>query len=248
MLWNIETLGNFNLRHLAAALQKWMRRTTEVHIRAELLPRLLESKDLEIRAFAEDLERSTFLDWEIFIERALGQDKVDSQFLVTTRDDLARPNLQSPMPVKAVFENIRSALNMGNMIRSAEAFWLEGLVRTGYTPGPENPKVKKSSLGSESRIPHDSFATTSQAISSLRATGFTVYALETSEKAPSLMEVELKFPAAFLFGNEQFGLSHEGLSQADQLITVPMYGAKNSLNVSVCAGIVFYEARRQWRS
>lgn len=147
-----------------------------------------------------------------------------------------------------ILENIRSAYNVGNIIRTADALGRD-VAFTGYTPTPANqPKVKKTSLGAEESVGCRAFAESSEAIAELRAEWYQIIAGEITESAISLAEFskyyDKKKPLAVLFGNEVVGVESETLQAVDCIVFVPMKGVKESLNVGQSAAIFMRELRR----
>lgn len=71
--------------------------------------------------------------------------------------------------------------------------------------------------------------------------------METTETAKVYTEVDYKGGIALVLGNEVTGLSTDVISECDDIIEIPTFGAKNSLNVASCAPVVLYEILRQWQ-
>jgi tRNA G18 (ribose-2'-O)-methylase SpoU len=146
---------------------------------------------------------------------------------------------ESPfLPIAIVLENLRSAFNVGSILRTTEAFRLGQLFITPHTPFTDSHKVLKTALGAENFVscfPCPDFATLPKPI----------IALETVENAPPIQDFQ--FPRSFtlLLGNEETGLSAHALSQADAFIHIPMFGYKNSLNVGCAFAIVASYVRSQ---
>jgi 23S rRNA (guanosine2251-2'-O)-methyltransferase len=171
------------------------------------------------------------------LERALSHPKAIEEFDLSTQD---RPKKEtSPFDVVVVLDNLRSAHNVGSILRSAEGFNLKKIYFTGYTPTPENEKVLKTGMGSHDRMDWESNKNPIQLIEELKTLNYKCYGIETSSKATSVNATNFNTPLALFFGNERFGLSKDILSSMDELIRIPLYGQKNSLNVSVCAGVIF---------
>jgi tRNA G18 (ribose-2'-O)-methylase SpoU len=101
-----------------------------------------------------------------------------------------------------ILENIRSAYNVGNIIRTADALgWQVRL--TGYSPSPmDNKKVVKTSLGAEETVGLRQFGFTQEAIDEAKKLGFRVFAAEITDTAISLDRCEANQPIALVFGNE----------------------------------------------
>lgn len=147
-------------------------------------------------------------------------------------------------PVIAVLENIRSAYNVGSVFRTADAFLLQSVMITGYTAKPPHKEIKKTALGAEESVDWEHFENTKLAIESLREKGFKIFAVEQVDDSISLENFkELSIEkAAFIFGNEVSGVDAEIISLCDGCIEIPQFGMKHSLNISVAAGIVLWEA------
>ena len=147
-------------------------------------------------------------------------------------------------PVIAVLENIRSAYNVGSVFRTADAFLLESIIITGYTARPPHKEIKKTALGAEESVDWKSFETTKGAIGFLREEGYTIFAVEQVDNSVFLEDLSTVFTSkmAFIFGNEVSGVDAETIALCDGCIEIPQFGMKHSLNISVAAGIVLWEA------
>jgi len=146
--------------------------------------------------------------------------------------------------VIAVLENIRSAYNVGSVFRTADAFLIESIYITGYTAKPPHKEITKTALGAQETVDWQFFQTTESAIEGLKRNGYKVYAVEQATGSISLenfydLNVE---KMAFIFGNEVGGVEHETISLCDGCVEIPQFGMKHSLNISVAAGIVLWEA------
>lgn len=152
------------------------------------------------------------------------------------------------MPVTVVLDRLRSAFNVGNIFRVAEALRAAEIIACGYTAHPPHPKVEKTARGCDRLVSCRHAETAVQAVCELRSRGVAVYAVETVEGAMSVWEAQLRFPAALVMGNEALGVSAEVLAQCDGAIALPRFGCKNSINVGNCAAVVLYSAARLWHS
>ncbi|GHW02558.1 RNA methyltransferase [candidate division SR1 bacterium] len=141
-----------------------------------------------------------------------------------------------------ILENIRSAYNVGNVVRTADALgWNVWIV--GYTPSPlDHPKVKKTSLGAEETVNLKQFDFTPDAIKEAKKIGMTVIAAELDTHAANLGEfVPETQDIAVIFGNEVEGVIPDTLSAVDQIVQIPMRGKKESLNIGQSAAIFMWE-------
>ena len=148
------------------------------------------------------------------------------------------------IPVIALLENIRSAYNVGSVFRTADAFLIEAVFITGYTAKPPHKEITKTALGAQDSVDWKYFENTKLAIEQLRQNKYKVFAVEQvadSILLEKLSELDID-KIAFIFGNEVSGINHETLSLCDGCIEIPQFGMKHSLNISVAAGIVLWEA------
>jgi tRNA G18 (ribose-2'-O)-methylase SpoU len=139
-----------------------------------------------------------------------------------------------------ILPNIRSGHNVGAMFRTADGSGVDKLYLTGYTPCPPHVQVDKVSLGAEKWMPWEHFKNTVPLLKKLKKQGFTIVALEQTKKSGSIYAWKPKFPLALVVGNEKTGVTPNVLKYCDQSVHLPMRGRKNSLNVSVAAGIAMY--------
>ncbi len=143
------------------------------------------------------------------------------------------------LPIDIYLDNLRSAHNVGSIIRTTEAFRLGEIHFSEKTPSSHHPKIAKSSMGTASLVPfHQN--------SPLSALKEPLICLETHENAISIYD--FNFPKSFtlLVGNEEYGLSKAALDRADAVIKIPLFGSKNSLNVANAFAIAASEIRRQY--
>lgn len=145
-----------------------------------------------------------------------------------------------------ILEDIRSAYNVGAIFRTADASGVAKVFLVGYTPAPidrfgrPQGEIEKTSLGASSTVPWEQVATTKEIIERLQADGVTVVAVELAEGSVSLKGFKEPEHVAYIVGNEVDGVAKDTLTLADTIVELPMLGDKESLNVSVTAGIVLY--------
>jgi len=155
----------------------------------------------------------------------------------------------SKIPVIAVLDNLRSLNNVGSFFRTADAFALEAIYLCGYTGTPPHTEIRKSALGAEDAVTWQKWETTTEAIRALKKENTLVWAVEQTDQSVKLNEL-FEAPApriALVFGNEVHGVSPEVLSLADGALEIPQEGTKHSLNVSVCAGVIFWKMVELYR-
>lgn len=141
-----------------------------------------------------------------------------------------------------IIPNIRSGHNVGAMFRTADGAGVSKIYLCGYSPRPPHPQVDKVSLGAEKTVPWEYSRQTTRLLKKLKRAGYQLVALEQAPKSVSIYRWKPKFPLALIVGNEKTGVSKNILKQCDKIVHLPMRGKKNSLNVSVAAGIAMYYA------
>ena len=147
------------------------------------------------------------------------------------------------VPVVAVLDNVRSAGNVGAFFRTADAFGMGGVVLCGITARPPQKEIHKTALGAELTVEWRGFATTLEAVETLRAEGYTIVAVEQVEGSTKLGEFTPERGAkyALVFGNEVDGVAQEVVDVCDLAVEIPQVGTKHSLNVAVTGGVVLWE-------
>ena len=140
-----------------------------------------------------------------------------------------------------VLDRLRSAHNVGNIFRLAEALGA-GIIGCGATPMPPHPKLERTAMGTEKSVPFLSVPEVSDAIRLLRKEGFrTILAAEPGGGVEAeAWNREYELPVAVIFGNEALGVHPEALKMVDGLVSLPLRGSKSSINVSNAAAAVMY--------
>tara|TARA_B100000508_G_scaffold78473_1_gene61007 strand:- start:3052 stop:3516 length:465 start_codon:yes stop_codon:yes gene_type:complete len=145
-----------------------------------------------------------------------------------------------------ILENIRSAYNVGAIFRTADAAGVSEIFLVGYTPRPTDrfgrvqSEISKTSLGASEEVEWEYFEQVEELLEKLQAEAVDVVVVEQTDKAISLKDFNEPESVAYVMGNEIDGVSREALEAADTIIEIPMLGTKESLNVSVAAGVVLY--------
>jgi 23S rRNA (guanosine2251-2'-O)-methyltransferase len=143
-----------------------------------------------------------------------------------------------------ILDNIRSLYNVGAIFRTADAAGIDKIYLCGITGTPTSDKAKKTSLGAEESVEWEYAKQTWRVIKDLKKQGFQIAALELAKDSIDYTKFKPKFPVALIVGNEVKGISKNTLKRADVIIHLPMKGKKESLNVSVAAGIAVYEINK----
>lgn len=150
-------------------------------------------------------------------------------------------------PLTVVLDNVRSLHNVGSVFRTADAFRIEKIVLCGITACPPSAEIHKTALGAEDAVAWEYVSDTLQAVLALKEAGYETLAVEQAENSHKLgafvFEKEKKY--ALVLGNEVKGVRQDVVDACDGVVEIPQHGTKHSLNVSVTAGIVMWEASRQ---
>ena len=156
-----------------------------------------------------------------------------------------RAVIQKRQPsLKIILENIHDPHNVSAIFRTCDA---AGIPKVSLLYNIEPfPKIgKKSSASAFKWIEREKFKSVEGCYKQLRSEGYNIYASSISEGAKDLYEIDFTEKSAIVMGNEHRGVSIEAEDLADEKFYIPMYGMVQSLNVSVSAAIIIYEALRQ---
>lgn len=142
-----------------------------------------------------------------------------------------------------VLPDIRSTFNTGSFFRTADAAGVKKIVLTGITAQPPHPHLLKVSLGAEKTVPWEYVEDSLRAIQLLRKQGYQIVVVEKTEHSVDFQKGVYTNKVALVFGNEVGGVTAELIQLADLIVSIPMAGQKESLNVSVAGGIIIFHLR-----
>lgn len=159
--------------------------------------------------------------------------------------------------IKLIVHNVRSCQNVGSLLRTAEGLGLEEVILSGYTPYPAHiddarlPHIAKavdrrihtSALGAESLVRWRYEESWDTVAHTLRTAGFALVALEQAAGAELLPGYRCPKKIALVVGREVEGLESYVLQQADEIVSIPMLGSKESYNVCQAAAMALYHCR-----
>ncbi len=151
-------------------------------------------------------------------------------------------------PLHVVFDNFRSAYNVGSGFRTCDACAIEHIHLCGMSAHPPHKKIEKTSLGAFAYTPWTYYERTSDALAGIRDQGIPIIGIEVTDDAVSHVAYDWPKPAAVVFGNEVNGINERNLRKCDAVVKIPMHGYKNSINVATALGVILYEVLRQWRA
>ncbi len=206
----------------------------------QIIDSIKDVKDIDDLSEQLKLLNFAYHDLLAILEQKVDEDK---KFSFIQFDD---PNKKAiRYPYIAILDNLRSPMNVGTIFRSADGFGTGEIFLTGITPCPPNNKVSRTALGAEEFVPYRYFEKTEDAIAEAKKLNYKIIALEVVEPSKNLSELEDVKNCAFIFGNEEFGITSSILELCDEVVRLPLVGKKNSLNVGNVFSIVSYYISNQ---
>lgn len=163
----------------------------------------------------------------------------ESDFLpkVLTGDETTDRPWEGQLNYIVALDNFRSAFNVGSIFRTTDASGFQSVVLGGKTPGPDHNQVRKTSMGSTNWIPG---RVEKNLAAHLADASVPVIGVETVENAQNYHTFNWPESAILVLGNEEYGLSQEVMAECDHFVQIPMYGRKNSLNVSNAFSVIAF--------
>lgn len=142
-----------------------------------------------------------------------------------------------------LLEDVQVPRNLAAIVRSLDA--VGGLEAHAVWPGGKLKISRPASGGNRKWLPVRKHRTVADALDRLKGRGFRILAAHPDPAATDFRQADYLRPTAILLGNEDFGVTPEARAGADELVTIPMTGMGTSLNVSVAAALLLFEAQRQ---
>ena len=158
--------------------------------------------------------------------------------------DLIEDALARPPALIVVLDGIEDPHNFGAILRSVDAVAAHGIVRQTRHSAPLSAATTKASAGAIAHVKIADVVNVARALEALKEAG--IWTVGLAGDAPDTYDkIDLKLPTAIVLGAEGTGLRRLVRERCDFLARIPMLGHVDSLNVSVAAGVVLFEARRQ---
>ncbi|MBE7535031.1 MAG: TrmH family RNA methyltransferase [Anaerolineales bacterium] len=166
---------------------------------------------------------------------------VESGALTREHRERETPRLSISAERAVILDNIRSAWNVGSILRSAEGFGFSRAHLCGITPTPEHDAVRKTALGAEDSIAWTCHKDAVILAQELKQNGWMLYGLEETDSAAPLYEMGyLRAPMALIVGNEICGVDPGLLAMCERIFYIPMRGKKRSFNVAMAFSAAAY--------
>lgn len=141
--------------------------------------------------------------------------------------------------------NIRSRENVGSIFRTADAAGVDKIYLCGVTPTPPHEKISKTALGAETYVPWEYRKQTRRCLFEIKNQNgkIKILGLEKTKSSKNIFKCTFSKDKkiALVVGNEVKGLSPQILKYCDDVVDIPMFGKKESLNVSVATGVALYQ-------
>ena len=190
----------------------------------------------------DDLDSSSFF----YCPHCGSEMKVECSF-ISSGIMMSHLHFKNQNNIHLILDNIRSAYNVGSILRTAEGFGVTQVHICGITQTPEHAKIKKTSLGSENTISWDYCKNGLHIVTELKNAGCLIYCLESVSFGKPIIDISplMKKPIALVCGNELTGIDPAILSICHEIIEIPMSGVKSSFNVAVATGIALFFLRYQ---
>ena len=202
-------------------------------------PALIDSYKIKVNSNTNFIELTT----DVFNRVAYRKDQGGMIALAVPRRQELKDLSLGPNPLLLVIETVEKPGNLGALLRTADAAGLDAVIICDPTTDIFNPNVVRSSLGCLFTLPVVTTNST-DAINWMHAENINIRATALTA-TNSYHGIDFTQPTAIIMGSESMGLSEKWLNQADSLIKIPMKGKVDSMNVSVSAAIVVFEALRQ---
>lgn len=158
---------------------------------------------------------------------------------------ILQKNQQRSSPLHEHFilwlHDIRSLHNIGAAFRNADAFGINQLWLSGFTPTPPRPEITKTAIGAEEHVSWKKVEDEIEQVHQLKNKGYKILALEQTNNSIPIHDYKVSGdPVCLILGNEVTGVNEQLLSEIDNAVEIPQFGMKHSLNVSVASGVALY--------
>ena len=151
-------------------------------------------------------------------------------------------------PLIVICADVRDPGNAGTVIRCADAAGAFGVILAGDSVDPYNAKTVRATVGSLFNVQISQVRDPVEAIAAARSAGYAILAADGGGDVDLFAADELLAgPTAWLFGNEAWGLSEELRTAADHVVSIPIFGQAESLNLSTAAAVCLYASARSQR-
>lgn len=154
---------------------------------------------------------------------------------------------RTDLTIGLILDGVQQPYNVGSIFRSAGAYRVENMWLVPPTPDPAASKVAKTALGSEKLVSWEMSESGPDAVSKAKAAGYLTIAVELTDSARPLFEIDAGSKVCLVLGHEDRGVRKDTLATVDRVGFLPQLGKVGSLNVAQAATAALYEvARQRW--
>jgi tRNA G18 (ribose-2'-O)-methylase SpoU len=173
----------------------------------------------------------------------LGETRVALKKIGDEGEESKKVDVRSKETRSVLLDNIRSAWNVGSILRSADGFGFSHAYLCGITPTPNVSAVRKTALGAEEYVTWSHHKDSVSLVNGLKLEGWEVGALEEDRRATPISKTvasQISSPFVLILGSEVTGVDPDLIELADRIFYIPMYGQKRSFNVANAFSIAAY--------
>lgn len=171
----------------------------------------------------------------------LGETAIASSKVVKEEERMMEKPFQEEKAYRAVLlDNIRSAWNVGSILRSADGFGFDHVYLCGITPTPDNEAVMKTSLGAEDSLTWSYHKDAVKLAAGLKKEGWKALTLEEGGREIGMAKIDPSEKSVLILGSEVTGVDPDLLSLSDEILSIPMRGQKRSLNVAIAFSVAAF--------
>ncbi len=168
-------------------------------------------------------------------------------------EEFSAEDIKKGNGMSVLVDNVRSAWNVGSIMRSADGFGFGHIYLCGITPTPDQDAVRKTALGAEEFVTWSYHKDAVKLVQGLKKEGWKIWALEDDQRAVDIQKAGVKkrkqkpeeqtANTVLIVGSEVTGVDPDLLNLCDEILFIPMHGQKRSFNVSVAFGVAAFALR-----
>lgn len=152
---------------------------------------------------------------------------------------------KTDIKISLILDGVQKPYNVGGLFRSAAAYKADHIWLVPPTPPPTDRSVAKSALGCDRLLTWEQIDTGPTAVAAAKAAGYKVVAIELTDDAKPMFELDLGPAVCLVLGHEERGVHRDTLAVCDAVAYLPQLGRVGSLNVSQAGTLALYETARQ---
>jgi len=235
----------------------WLQKNYEELLKKRFDDKSLErffSKYLSIKSWLNEPTASirkprSYRNWLEFVSehfhehrKKSGKGLAEANFLprVLTGDREPEGPWNPSIPYHVAIDHLRSAFNVGSIIRVVDAVGFESVMLSSGTPGRETLQVRKTAMGCAGWIPQTRHKDLAEALIRAKEEDYSIIGIETVPNTCSYAEYPWPEKGIVVVGNEEYGITEDVLKACDDFVHLPMSGIKNSVNVANAFAVIAF--------